>query len=145
MTATAIVERKTGPSMLVRIVWYVLVGWWLTAFAMAVAWAAGVLIVGLPLSFYIINRIPTLLTLRPRLERYAAVTGADGVTRYERIETEQTSLLIRLAYFIVIGWWLSAFWMAAAWFLCVTIIGMPLGLMMVNRLPFVFSLHRGYA
>jgi uncharacterized membrane protein YccF (DUF307 family) len=140
----AIVELKTGPSMLVRVVWYLLVGWWLTGFAMAIAWAAGVLIIGLPLSFYIINRIPTILTLRPRRERYTLVTGADGVTRYERIATEQTSLLIRFAYFILIGWWLSAFWMAGAWALMVTIIGIPLGMMMVNRLPFVFSLHRGY-
>jgi len=146
MTAQgANVEVKTGPNMLVRIVWYVLVGWWLTGFAMAVAWAAGVLIIGLPLSFYIVNRIPTILTLRPRRERYTVVTGADGVTRHERIATEQTSLLIRVAYFVVIGWWLSFLWMAAAWLLCVTIIGIPLGIMMVNRLPFIFSLHRGYA
>jgi len=142
---SAIVELKTGPSMLVRLVWYLLAGWWLTGLGMAVAWAAGITLIGLPISFYIVNRIPTLLTLRPRRERFTMVTGADGVTRFERIATEQTSALIRLAYFIVIGWWLSAFWMAAAWLLCVTIVGIPLGMMMVNRLPFVFSLHRGYA
>jgi len=142
---SAIVELKTGPNMLVRVVWYLLVGWWLTGLAMAVAWAAGITLIGLPISFYIVNRIPTVLTLRPRRERYEMVTDADGIIRYERIATEQTSALIRLAYFIVIGWWLSAFWMAAAWLLCVTIVGIPLGMMMVNRLPFVFSLHRGYA
>ena len=142
---SAIVELKTGPNMLVRVVWYLLVGWWLTGLAMAVAWAAGITLIGLPISFYIVNRIPTVLTLRPRRERYEMVTGADGIIRYQRIATEQTSALIRLAYFIAIGWWLSAFWMAAAWLLCVTIVGIPLGMMMVNRLPFVFSLHRGYA
>jgi uncharacterized membrane protein YccF (DUF307 family) len=73
------------------------------------------------------------------------VTGADGSTRYERVETEQSPLLIRLAYFVLIGWWLSALWMGVAWFLCATIIGLPLGLMMVNRVPFIFTLHRGYA
>jgi uncharacterized protein (DUF1810 family) len=26
-----------------------------------------------------------------------------------------------------------------------TIIGIPIGMLMVNRIPFVFSLHRGYA
>jgi hypothetical protein len=35
--------------------------------------------------------------------------------------------------------------MGVAWFLCATIIGLPLGLMMVNRVPFIFTLHRGYA
>ena len=63
----------------------------------------------------------------------------------ERIATEQTSFLIRVAYFLLIGWWLSGLWMAVAWLLCVTIIGFPLGIMMVNRVPFVMTLHRGYA
>jgi uncharacterized membrane protein YccF (DUF307 family) len=145
MTANAIVELKTGPSMLVRVVWYVLVGWWVTGIAMGLAWLAGLTIIGLPISFYIVNRIPTTLTLRPRREQYQLVTGADGVTRHERISTPQSSWLIRLAYFILIGWWLSAFWMAIAYGLMLTIVGIPLGLMLANRLPFIFSLHRGYA
>lgn len=145
MTAGAIVELKTGPSMLVRVVWYLLVGWWVTGLGMFLAWLAGITIIGLPISFYIVNRIPTMLTLRPRREQYQLVTGADGITRHERIATAQSSWLIRLGYFIVIGWWLSAFWMAIAYALMLTIIGIPLGLMLVNRLPFIFSLHRGYA
>lgn len=141
----AIVELKTGPNMLVRVVWYLLIGWWLTGLAMAIAWVAGITVIGLPLSFYIVNRIPTVLTLRPRRERFSLVTGQDGVTRYQRIATEQTGLLVRLLYFIVVGWWLSALWMVASYIVMLTIIGIPLGLMMVNRLPFIFSLHRGYA
>jgi uncharacterized membrane protein YccF (DUF307 family) len=49
-----------------------------------------------------------------------------------------------LVYFVVVGWWLSLFWMIAAYLLMLTIVGIPIGMMMVNRLPFVFSLHRGY-
>ena len=41
--------------------------------------------------------------------------------------------------------WASLAWMAASYVLMLTILGVPLGLLMVNRLPFVFSLHRGYA
>jgi uncharacterized membrane protein YccF (DUF307 family) len=145
MNPGAVVELKTGPSILIRAVWFVLVGWWLSGFAMALAWALGVTIIGLPLTFYIVNRLPTVLTLRPRRERFVLVQGQDGVHRYERIATDQTSFLIRVAYFLLIGWWLSGFWMAAAWLLCVSIIGFPLGLMMVNRVPFVITLHRGYA
>lgn len=145
MNPAYVVELKTGPSMLVRLVWYLLVGWWLTGIGMGLAWLAGVTIIGLPLSFYIVNRIPTMLTLRPRREQYNLVTGADGVARYERIATVQSPWLVRLMYFILIGWWLSALWMIVAYFLMLTIIGIPLGLMLVNRLPFIFSLHRGYA
>jgi uncharacterized membrane protein YccF (DUF307 family) len=145
MTTGAIVEMKTGPSFLVRAVWFVVIGWWLSGLAMALAWGLGITIIGLPLTFYIVNRLPTVLTLRPRRELYRLVQGEDGIQRYERIATEQTSFVIRVAYFLLIGWWLSGFWMGAAWLLCVSIIGFPLGLMMVNRVPFVITLHRGYA
>lgn len=91
------------------------------------------------------NGIPTVLTLRPRRERYAVVTGADGVMRYQRIATEQTSFLVRALYFIFVGWWLSLFWMIGSYLRMLTVIGIPLGLMMANRLPSVFTLNRGYA
>lgn len=145
MSAGSIVELKTGPHILVRAVWYLLVGWWLTGILMVIAWVAAITVVGLPLTFYLVNRIPTVLTLRPRRERFAMVTGQDGVTRYRRITTEQTRVAVRILYFVVVGWWLSALWMAASYLLMLTVVGIPIGLMMVNRLPFIFSLHRGYA
>lgn len=142
MTAPAIVEVKTGPSMLVRAVWYVLVGWWLTGFVMGLAWVLAITIVGLPITFYLVNRIPTVLTLRPRAEQYELVTGTDGVTRYERLATEQYGLLVRLVWFLLVGWWASFFTMAIAWALIVLVITLPLGLMLFNRVPFVASLYR---
>ena len=145
MAAPAIIELKTGPHILVRAVWYVVIGWWLTGLVMGLAWAFAITVIGLPIAFYLVNRIPTVLTLRPRNEQYEIVTGADGVARYQRLETEQSSLAIRLLYFLAIGWWASFAWMAVSYVLMLTILGIPLGLMMANRLPFVFSLHRGYA
>lgn len=136
---------KTGPHILVRIVWYFLVGWWITGIAMAVAWFAAIVLIGLPLSFWLVNRIPTMLTLRPRRQEYLVVTGADGLISVKRLATQQTNALLRVVYFVLIGWWLSALWMLASYVLMLTILGIPLGMMMVNRVPFVFSLHRGYA
>ena len=145
MTAHSIVVNTTGPSMLVRALWYVFVGWWLTGLLMAVAWGVALTVIGLPLTFYLVNRIPTVLTLRPRREQYAVVTGPDGVARYQRVQTPQESALVRIVYFILIGWWASAIWMAVSYFFMITVIGIPIGVMMTNRLPYVFSLHRGYA
>lgn len=141
----AILEVKTGPPILVRVVWYLLVGWWLTGIAMAVAWVAAIVIIGLPLTFWLVNRIPTVLTLRPRRQQFVVVTGADGVTRMQSLATKQTAVVLRILYFVVVGWWASAVWMVVSYVLMLTILGIPLGMMMVNRLPFVFSLHRGYA
>ncbi len=50
------------------------------------------------------------------------------------------NLLIRALYFIVFGLWFSSIWTVIAWVLCVTIIGLPLGLWMLNRLPQVVTL-----
>lgn len=115
MTPGSVIEFETGPSLLVRAIWYLLVGWWLAGFAMALAWVAAITIVGLPIAFYIINRVPTVLTLRPRRETFTLVTGSDGVVRHERIATEQSSPLLRFAYFVIVGWWLSAIWMGVAY------------------------------
>jgi uncharacterized membrane protein YccF (DUF307 family) len=145
MTSGTVVERKSGRTFVVRAVWFFLVGWWLSGLVMLVAWALGLTVIGLPFTFYLVNRLPTVLTLRPRSERYRIVQGADGIERYERVATQQTSLLIRIVYFLVLGWWLSGIWMGLAWLLSVSIIGFPLGLYMVNRVPFVITLHRGYA
>jgi uncharacterized membrane protein YccF (DUF307 family) len=50
------------------------------------------------------------------------------------------NLLIRALYFVLFGLWFSGVWAAVAWVLCVTIIGLPLGLWMLNRLPQVTTL-----
>jgi uncharacterized membrane protein YccF (DUF307 family) len=43
---------------------------------------------------------------------------------------------------VLIGWWLSLIWSLLGWLFCVTIIGMPLGVLMLNRLPNVTTLMR---
>ncbi len=145
MMTTQVLEMKTGPHILVRAVWYILIGWWVTGIGMVLAYLAALTILGLPLSFWLVNRIPTMLTLRPRREQYLLVAGADGVTRMKKMATQQTNVFVRIGYFILVGWWLSAIAMVAAYVLMLTVIGIPFGMMVVNRLPFVFTLHRGYA
>ncbi|HMQ30896.1 MAG TPA: zinc ribbon domain-containing protein [Chloroflexaceae bacterium] len=48
--------------------------------------------------------------------------------------------LVRALYFCFVGLWLGALWTGLAWFLLVTVIGLPLGLMMLNRIPQVMTL-----
>ena len=49
-------------------------------------------------------------------------------------------LLVRALYFLFIGLWLGAISTVLAWLLIITIIGLPLGLMIINRLPQVMTL-----
>jgi hypothetical protein len=48
--------------------------------------------------------------------------------------------LVRALYFLFVGVWLGALWTGVAWFLLITIIGLPLGLLMLNRIPQVMTL-----
>ncbi|WP_216863696.1 hypothetical protein [Candidatus Chloroploca mongolica] len=48
--------------------------------------------------------------------------------------------LVRALYFCFIGLWLGFFWTGIAWLLLVSILGLPLGLLMLNRIPQVMTL-----
>jgi len=60
------------------------------------------------------------------------------------IVTQQTNnpgCLVRALYFCVIGLWLGMFWTGIAWLLLVSIIGLPLGIWMLNRIPQIMTLR----
>jgi uncharacterized membrane protein YccF (DUF307 family) len=53
-----------------------------------------------------------------------------------------TNFLVRIIYFLFIGWWLGYLLALLSYFLCITVIGLPVGLAMLNRLPAVITLRR---
>lgn len=60
------------------------------------------------------------------------------------IEYEQgapVGCLLQLLWFAFVGWWLGAIWVAIAWLVSLTIIGLPLGAAMLNYVPMVFALR----
>jgi uncharacterized membrane protein YccF (DUF307 family) len=52
-----------------------------------------------------------------------------------------TNLLLRAAWFFLIGWWLGLVWTIFAWLFNLTLIGLPVGLMMLNAIPTVMTLR----
>lgn len=121
----------TQRSLPVRALWFVLVGWWLTPIVVNLAWALNVTILLLPFGIKLINLVPTVLTLKePR-----SLSDPDSARG-------QNSLLVRGAYFVLVGWWASLLWANVAAALAVTVIGLPVAYWMFNRLPFVTSLYR---
>ncbi|MDS0295921.1 YccF domain-containing protein [Halogeometricum luteum] len=118
-------------SLLVRALWFLLVGWWATPVVINAAWALNATVILLPIGIKVINLVPTVLTLKePR--SLSAPESARG----------QRSLLVRAVYFVLVGWWLSFFWANLAAFLAITVVGLPVAYWMLNRLPFVTSLYR---
>jgi len=130
-----LVERR-APILILRVVWFIVVGWWLGGVLSAVAWFFNATIIGLPLGLWIINRLPTFITLRPQ-EQDLVMDG--GVMSYGK---EQRPFLLRALYFVLVGWWLSALWMAAAYILVVSIIGIPFAFWMYGRVGAVTTLFR---
>jgi len=122
---------REPPGFLIRAVWFIFIGWWLSAVAIGVAYFLVAIIVGIPLGFMIFNRLPMILTLRARTEQ--AVYGGDAA---------QHPLWIRAVWFVLVGWWLGALYISAAWFLCVIIITLPIGLWLFNRIGAVMTLLR---
>ena len=124
------------PNLFLRVIWFILVGWWLTGILSAAAWALNATIIGLPLGLWIINRLPFVATLRPIGTVYWLDEGV------LRAATEQRPFLVRAVYFLLVGWWLSGLWMAAAYVLLLTIIGMPAAFWMYGRIGAVTTLYR---
>ena len=57
-------------------------------------------------------------------------------------QIDEFPFLLRAAWFLLIGLWLSGFWIATAWILMVTVIGLPIGLIMINYVPTILTLKK---
>jgi uncharacterized membrane protein YccF (DUF307 family) len=116
-------------SLLVRVLWFLLVGWWAAGLWLSDAWMLNVTIIGLPLGIKMINTVPFVLTLKRRRDVI------------ERSGGSQPSLVVRAAWFVLVGWWASGLWTGAAYLVSLTVVGLPLAIWMYNQLPFVVSLY----
>jgi len=135
-------EYKSGPGLLVRFVWWLFVGWWASGIMVALAWLALITIVGIPLGIYLINRLPSVLTLRPRSREWTLGEDELGQEVVSDRGRPQVAWPLRGVWFILVGWWASAIWMSLAWLVQLTVIGIPVALLMFNRTPFIASLYR---
>ncbi|HEX9118524.1 MAG TPA: YccF domain-containing protein [Anaerolineae bacterium] len=129
---TYVREEQTFPFIL-RVIWFFLLGWHLTLYWIVIAWLLNLTIVGLPLGLWMLNRVPLVLTLR--MSQATVVEVERGRAYRYSTDLPQPNFLVRVLYFILIGWWFSLLWSLLAWLFCITIIGLPLGTWMFNRLP----------
>ncbi len=141
-TAPQIVIQVKQHGLFVRALWYLFVGWWLSGMLMFAAGVCIASVVLLPAGLAMVNRLPQVMTLRPRSTAVTAALLADGSMQYTVGSAAQRSMLVRTAYFCLVGWWAGMVVMAAAWVLSVLIVTMPLGLMLLNRVPAAVTLRR---
>jgi uncharacterized membrane protein YccF (DUF307 family) len=135
------IETREGFPFILRVIWFFLVGWYIALPWILVAWFLNLTIIGLPLGLWMLNRVPLVLTLRTQQGYNVATTNGNEVA-WSYAGVRQHPFALRALYFALIGWWFSLVWSVLAWALCVSIIGLPLGVWMFNRLPEVTTLMR---
>ena len=142
--------KQQGPSMLVRFIWFLFIGWWLSGFAILFGWLFTVLIITLPLGLYIINRLPQITTLRASSQTVQTRIDEHGNTVVETVDIPQRPFIWRMIYFLLVGWWFSAIWLVLAWLISLvsTIIfiliplGWPLVFFMYSKAAAITTLRR---
>lgn len=141
--STTITTTKVKPAreipFLLRVIWFFVLGWELAGGWILIAWALNITIIFLPVGLWMIDRVPQVLTLKARPGAYV-VDLENGRSQF--LPAGHPPFLIRATYFILIGWWFSLLWAVFAWLLCATILFLPIGVPMLNALPFVTTLQR---
>ena len=130
-----IIISEENPGCLVQLLWFALVGWWAGELWIAAAWFLMVTVIGAPLAVAMLNMLPQVIAA-------VEVTQVGDVWMQQETHVPQRSTLLRIAYFVLIGWWVSALWMEAAYALCLSIIGLPVGFWMFDQVPALLTLRR---
>lgn len=132
-----------GPGCLVRLLYFIFIGWWFGLVWVIIAWLLNLTIIGLPVGLLMINRVPQVMTLRPQ-RVHKQVKIIDGAPVLHEVALPQNPFLLRAIYFIFIGFWFSLVWMLIAWLLTVSTVGLatPLAFLMFDQVPAITTLAR---
>jgi len=136
------IKKNNNPGCLVQILWFAFIGWWLGQAWMAAAWICMVTLIGIPAGVWMLNRLPRVMALREPSTVERLTQRPDGTVKEEVIPRRQVHILVRAIYFILIGWWLTAIWLEAAYAISLTVVGLPLGFWMFDRVPALLTLKR---
>ena len=142
MTTNSYTRESPGFPFILRVLWFIFIGWHVTFWWVLAAWVLNLTIIGMPLGLWMLNRVPLVLTLRTQRTYAVGETRNDGAVEWHTQGVPQNPFILRAIFFVLIGWWLSLIWSLLGWLLCVTIIGLPLGVLMLNRLPEITTLMR---
>jgi uncharacterized membrane protein YccF (DUF307 family) len=142
MTPSVTVETRRSPGCLLQLLWFAFIGIWLGQIWMIAAWILMLTIIGIPLGVSMLNNLPKVFALREPTRRVRVYRNPDGSLTEVEIGRPQVNILLRALYFILIGWWFSAIWMEIGYLLTTTILFLPVGFWMFDRVPAVLSLRR---
>lgn len=131
--------KRDNPNLILRILWFVLVGWWLGFWTIVAGYICLILIIPSPIGIALLDRLPRIMTLRAPAR--TVTISADGV---EDRHVDQRSWLIRIPWLLLIGWWLGLLWLLAAYLIALLTfgLGLPISFWMFARAAKVITLYR---
>lgn len=154
-------QQKSGPGLLVRAIYFVFIGWWFGYLWLIIGFSLCALILTLPLGLIMLNRLPRIMTLKqpasganvnvststvamqPMMGAPGPAMMVQNINVNVNVGTQQHSFLLRAIYFIFVGSWVGLLWAHLAYACCVSILLLPVGVMMFDRLPAVLTLRKG--
>jgi len=142
MSQNVVINEGKSPNIILRFLWFILIGWWVGYLVITVAFFLEAIIIGIPLALFLFDRIPAIMTLKARRRTLEVYEDAQGRLQRRERGPKQYNILLRILYFLLIGWWLSALWITASFAVAATIIGAPVAFWMVDRVPFIGSLAK---
>lgn len=138
---TVVVAERPEPNLVIRALWFVAIGWWLSGLTTALAILLQLTIIGIPAAIWAINRIPQITTLKSSRQLQVG-TGGSGAVIVGFADRPQRRWWVRAIYYILVGWWVVSIWMALAWVASATLILMPLGFWMYGATGAIQTLRR---
>lgn len=132
--------KRDNPNLILRILWFLLVGWWLGFWAIVVSYICLLLIVPSPIGIALLDRLPRIMTLRAPA---AKLTISEEGVLAEKVD--QRSWLIRIPWLLLVGWWFGLIWLLAAYLITLLTfgLGLPISFWMFARAARVITLYRG--
>lgn len=132
--------KRKNPNLILRILWFLLFGWWLGFWAIVIGYLCLILIIPSPIGIALLDRLPRIMTLRAPEQKLTI--SEDGVSKSH---VDQRSWLIRIPWILLIGWWFGLIWLLTAYLITLLTfgLGLPVSFWMFARAARVITLYRG--
>ncbi len=142
MGQQVVINEAKSPNIILRFLWFLLAGWYIGIGVLILSAICAVTVIGIPITFFLVDRLPTIMTLKARSRELEVFEDSKGKLESRRVSPKQTNIVLRVLYFIFIGWWLSALWTLLAVLCHLSIIGSPIAFVMVDRIPRIATLAK---
>ena len=133
-------NQNKKPHIVIRLLWIVFIGWWLSGIFYFVGAILTLLIITSPLGMVVLQKMGWAFSLYEESKDITIVNHGGMTTVTDSSQETWTSFLIRYIYFIFIGWWAGIICWGIASLFGLTIIGLPVTILIMDRLGKVMTL-----